>query len=40
MKVTICRHGVSVTVNGKLHSVSPEAVYSFFKENIPGELSK
>lgn len=29
-----CQHGVSVTVNDALHSVSPESAREFFKKEI------
>ncbi len=31
-----CQHGVCVTVDGKLFSVSPDNVEEFFKSNILG----
>lgn len=32
-----CQHGVSVTVNDKLFSVSPETVDQFFQDEILGK---
>lgn len=32
-----CQHGVSVTVDGVLHSVSPETVEQFFKTEFLGK---
>ena len=32
-----CRNGVSVTVDGVLHSVSPETVDQFFSQEIQGK---
>ena len=34
-----CQNGVSVTVDGKLFSVSPESVQGFFETEILGKLS-
>lgn len=33
-----CRQGVCVTVDGELHSVSPETVDSFFENTVLGKL--
>ncbi len=34
-----CQNGVSVTVDGVLHSVSPETVDSFFNDEIKHKLT-
>ena len=34
-----CKMGVCVTVDGVLHSVSPETAEEFFKKEIMGRLS-
>lgn len=33
-----CQQGVCVTVDGEFHSVTPETVEAFFKENIKAKL--
>lgn len=35
-----CQHGVSVTVDGVLYSVSPETVQQFFSEHVLAPLGK
>ena len=32
-----CQHGVSVTVDGQLYSVSPETVDQFFSDEVLGK---
>ena len=34
-----CQNGVSVTVDGKLFSVSPETAQSFFESEVLGKLA-
>ena len=33
-----CQKGVCVTVDGELHSVTPETVNEFFTENVLGKV--
>ncbi len=33
-----CQKGVCVTVDGELHSVTPESVNEFFAENVLGKV--
>ncbi len=35
-----CQHGVSVTLDGKLFSLSPETTRAFFEENVQKALGR